>query len=208
VDDFGQVADGRVELGKLRLSLGLVGHELLTMGGEGLRQALEILLGATLGLAEVANRLGQGADGRAKLREAHVGLGLVGQELLTMGGEGLAQAADGLSHLRKAGVRLPGLSPLGPVEGQDEAGSPPEAPLHRLPRGRQIGGHPAHLLRGQQGPQGLPPLRMRAQQFRQIPQILHRERHLHPPAPGFYHKAKPGGFSALRRRTRRLTLAA
>jgi hypothetical protein len=91
-DDFGQVADDRVELGKLRLGLGLVSQELLTMGDEGLRQALEILLGATLGLrqpklglGQAADDFGQVADGRVELRKLRLGLGLVSQELLTMG---------------------------------------------------------------------------------------------------------------------------
>jgi hypothetical protein len=95
-DDFGQVADGRVELGKLRLGLGLVGQELLTMDGEGLRQMLEILLSATLGLDQALEEFLHAALGLGQLGKAAVGFGAELQELLAVGGEGLGQALEGL----------------------------------------------------------------------------------------------------------------
>jgi hypothetical protein len=109
-----------------------MGDELLTVSDEGLGQALEGFLRAALGLD-------QGADLCAELCEAGVDLGLVGQELLTMVHKGLAQTANGFCQLHEAtfGLRLK----LGQL----------------VPKIRQPGGHAEDLLRGQEGPEDLPP---------------------------------------------------
>jgi hypothetical protein len=143
---------------------------------------------AALGLGQLSEAA---VDFGAELQELlAVGNELLamGDELLTVSGEFLGQAPEaflraalGLGQLSEAAVGLGPMGdellvvlPLGAVEGQDEAGGPLKAPLHPL-------GHPPHFFGGQQGPQGLPPLRMRPQQLRQIPQIFHREGHRAPP---------------------------
>jgi hypothetical protein len=181
---LGQLGEAAVGFGAELQELLAMGDELLTVSGEGLGQALEGLLRAALGLGQalegflraalasassasggwfpiqdawrwaisvrrgLARRwrippaalgLDQGADLCAELCEAGVDLGLVGQELLTMVHKGLAQTANGFCQLHEAtfGLRL--------------------KPGQLVPKIRQLGGHAEDLLRGQEGPEDLPP---------------------------------------------------
>jgi hypothetical protein len=79
--------------------------------------------------------LAQATNGLSELGEASVRVGLLSQELLTVGDEELAQATNGFRQLREAAFSL-------------------------RPKLSQLGGHAEDLLRGQQGPEDLPPLRV------------------------------------------------
>jgi hypothetical protein len=138
---------------------------------KGLRQTLEILLRAALGLrqpklglGQAADDFGQVADGRVELGKLRLGLGLVGQELLTMVHKGLAQTANGFCQLHEAalGLRL--------------------KPGQLVPKIRQPGGHAEDLLRGQEGPEDLPPFGVGLQEGDQIPQVFRRQCHRAPPS--------------------------